>query len=171
MDLQDMPFDHEQTPPIEEETKLDSVAVLERAKRYGILNAQKKRLKAELELTEQEMTSIQEEIADTMILENPQIKVKIGEKPNGEPIFTTVHTISKLYAGHNGDKEALIRAMKQSGLEDMIAENFNANTFAAYIRGLDPDKKMSIEELMDVVPELMRPYMKISKVVTLGCKG
>ena len=117
------------------------------------------------------MSDIEAQIAEQMLYENPRIRVKIGEKSGGQPIFRTVHVSTTVRATHNGDKEALVEGMKAAGLDDMISETYNANTLSAFVRGFDTDKSLTTEELLDELPEEMRPHVKLTKVISLGCRA
>ena len=157
--------------PVEEETKTESVDVLEKAKQYAILFAERKRLEEDVEDIKTRMKAIEDEIAETMLFENPRIRVKVGENAEGKPVFRTVHVSTTIRASHAGDKDALIEAMKDSGLEALVSETFNYNTLSAYVRGLDPDKKLPPEELLELVPEAMKPHLKLTQTISLGCKA
>ena len=174
--MNDQPFDedfaddHFMGIP-EEETKVDSVRLLERAKEYAILFAERKRLEEQVEDIKASMKAIEDEIAETMLFENPRVRVKVGENAEGKPVFRTVHVSTTIRASHNGDKDALIEAMKESGLEALVSETFNYNTLSAYVRGLDPDKKLPPEELIELAPEAMKPHLKLTQTISLGCKA
>lgn len=164
------PFAPEDTPE-EVETKVEEVDLLEQARIYGVLTDRKRMIESELDEVKSQMTVIQEAIAEKMLTENPRIRVKVGEKADGSPVFKTVHVKTEIWAGHNGDEAGLIEAMKEAGLSDMVKEKFNVQTLSGYVRGLDPDKKMTPEELLEAVPVPMQKYMKISKLLKLGCRS
>lgn len=164
-------FESSDSVPAEEETKTESVDVLEKAKQYAILFAERKRLEDEIDDIKATMQAIEAEIAETMLFENPRIRVKVGENAEGKPVFRTVHVSTTIRASHAGDKDALIEAMKESGLEALVSETFNHNTLSAYVRGLDPDKKLPPDELLDLVPEAMKPHLKLTQTISLGCKA
>lgn len=164
------PFTSEDIPE-EAETKVEEVDLLEQARIYGVLTDRKKMIESELDDVKSKMATIQEAIAEKMLTENPRIRVKVGEKADGSPVFKTVHVKTEIWAGHNGDEHGLIEAMKEAGLADMVKEKFNVQTLSGYVRGLDPDKKMTPEELLEAVPVPMQKYMKISKLLKLGCRS
>lgn len=164
-----MPF--EDVPPVEEETAVEEVDLLEQAKIYGILTDTKKMVEEQLEEIKAKMTAIQDAIAERMLTENPRIRVKVGEKADGSPIFKTVHVKTEIWAGHNGDEAALIEAMKEAGLADMVKEKFNVQTLSGYVRGLDPAKLLTPEELLQSVPLPMQKHIKITKILKLGCRS
>ena len=168
--FQESPFPDD-APPIEEETKVEEVDLLEQAKTYGILTDKKKALEEELDEVKASMTAIQDAIAERMLTENPRIRVKVGEKADGSPVFKTVHVKTEIWAGHNGDEMALIEAMKEAGLSDMVKEKFNVQTLSGYVRGLDPDKKLTPEELLHSIPLPMQKHIKITKILKLGCRS
>ena len=168
--MDDLQF-NEELPPFEEETTESEIDVLDGAREYACLYSRRKALEAEVDEIKARMTLIEAEISEKMLFENPRLRVKIGEKASGEPIFKTVHVQTTVRASHAGDKQALVDAMKHSGLIDLVSETFNANTLSAYIRGLDPDKRVTTDELLDMVPEEMKPHIKLTRVVSLGCKA
>jgi hypothetical protein len=168
--FEDMPFNDE-VPLIEEETEVQEVNLLEQAKTYAMLTDRKKAIEEELDEVKGQMNVIQEAIAEKMLTENPRIRVKVGEKIDGSPVFKTVHVKTEIWAGHNGDEAGLIEAMKESGLADMVKEKFNVQTLSGYVRGLDPDKKLTPEELIEIIPVPMQKHMKISKLLKLGCRS
>jgi len=155
----------------EEETPTQTVDVLERAKAYAILFAERKELEDRIDDIKASMKTIESEITETMLFENPNVRVKVGEDKNGKAIFKTVHVQSTIRASHSGDKQALIEAMKENGLGVLVAEAFNHNTLSAHIRGLTSEKNVTVEDLMELVPESMRPHLKLTRTLSLGCKG
>lgn len=145
--------------------------LLDLAQEFATLNELKKSLTDNLDEVKTKMSDIEAQIAEQMLYENPRIRVKIGEKSGGQPIFRTVHVSTTVRATHNGDKEALVEGMKAAGLDDMISETYNANTLSAFVRGFDPDKALTTEELLEELPEEMRPHVKLTKVISLGCRA
>jgi hypothetical protein len=164
------PFTSEDIPE-EVETKVEEVDLLEQARIYGILTDRKKMIESELDEVKSKMNEIQEAIAEKMLTENPRIRVKVGEKADGSPVFKTVHVKTELWAGHNGDEAALIAGMKEAGLSDLVKEKFNVQTLSGYVRGLDPDKKMTPEEIIEIIPLPMQKHIKVSKLLKLGCRS
>lgn len=154
----------------EETETQEDVDVLELARQYAILHGKRKSLEEDVDKIKEEMAMIECQIAEKMLFDNPRLRVKIGEH-DGKGIFKTVHVISKIRTGHNGDRNALIQAMKESGYEALVSETFNYNSLDALISGFDENKTMSLEELMEEVPEPMRPHLKISRVTKLGCRS
>lgn len=171
-DLQEVMAEVEEMDAQAEEVAVDLLA---KAKEYGELNEQKRALESELEDVKAKMAAINEAICEKMILENPNIKVCVGTKPNGKPLFKTVYVKSTIWAGYadEGDdgtgKAKLMDAMKQAGLNDMVSETFNVQTLSGYVRNLNPDCK-DPDELKKLVPEVMQPFLKLSKKVNLAVK-
>jgi len=163
-------FEDMDIQPEMEETEVEEINVLDGAREYALLFEKRKTLESEIDQIKSRMSAIESAIAEDMMLENPRIRVRVGEKSDGSPVFKTVHVTSIIRASHNGDKEALVEGIKEAGLDAMISETFNANTLSAFVRGLDPDKKLTPEELLDEIPLAMRPYIKLSKTISLGCK-
>jgi hypothetical protein len=164
-----------------EETKDAAVDLLKKAKEFGVLNEEKRTLKARLAVVEAEMKAIDAQIQEKMIFECPNIKIQVGVNAKGKPVFKTVYVKSTLWAGHLGDKEdedaglamktKLLEALKAAGLEDFVSEGFNAQTLSAYVRAFDPDGKMDLEELKVLLPEPIQPYIKLSKVTQVAVKS
>lgn len=176
-ELEGRPFLEDLTETIEELKETEEVAVdlLAKAKEYGELNEQKRALEAELADVKEKMAAINEAVCEKMILENPNIKVCVGTKPNGKPLFKTVYVKSTIWAGYADEaedgsgKQKLMEAMKAAGLADMVSETFNVQSLSGYVRGLDPDIK-DPDELKKLVPEVMQPYLKLTKKVALAVK-
>lgn len=170
--LEDLP---ESPEPEETATEDAAVDILAKAKEYGELNERKRQLEADLLEVKADMKIITEAICDKMIMENPNIKVCVGTKPNGKPLFKTVYVKTQIWAGYVGDEETgegkqeLMEAMKICGLQDMVKENFNTQTLSGYVRNLNPDIK-DLDELKKLVPEAMQPHLKLSKTISLAVK-
>lgn len=168
--LEDLPLADDQ---IEEELQDEDTAIdlLAKALEFAKLNERKRRLSSVLEKTKERMKEISDEIAEKMIFENPNIKVKVGHDKKGKPKFKTVFVKSTIWAGHNDDKDALLKAMKEAGLQDMVAENFNVQSLSAYVRALDPDRKLTLEELKESLPEPLQAHIKLSEVTQVAVKS
>jgi hypothetical protein len=165
----DLPTNIESAP--EYETEVAETDLLKAAQKYAVLVDRKKNIEDEVKKIAAEIAEIPDAIAERMMLDNPRIRVKVGSTNDGTPVFRTVYARPEIWAGHNGDEAALVEAMKESGLESMVKEKFNVQTLSGYVRGLDPDKNMTTEELLDEVPPKMRPHIKISKLLKLGCRS
>ena len=156
---------------MDEHAALDAMTRAEEAARTGKFKYEDVIYQSQIDDIKATMQAIEAEIAETMLFENPRIRVKVGENAEGKPVFRTVHVSTTIRASHAGDKDALIEAMKDSGLEALVSETFNHNTLSAYVRGLDPDKKLPPDELLDLVPEAMKPHLKLTQTISLGCKA
>ena len=165
------PGQFDETEAMNEEAGNVEVDLLAKAQEFGLLNERKRQLKKELEDVEEKMKAINEQICEKMIFENPNIKVRVGTKPDGKPRFKTVYVKSTIWAGYSEDKTALMEAMKRAGLGDMVNETFNTQTLSGYVRGFDPDKKMSLEELKAVLPEEIQPHIKLSQTDAIAVKS
>ena len=90
------------------------------------LNCEKKDLKFRLAKIEEELTELEE-----ILLEQFQNlgMSKITIEKN------TIYIKKRLFVSpKNGDRTAVIAALKDSGLENFIQENFNTNTLTAYVK-------------------------------------
>ena len=95
-------------------------------KQFIELNREKKILKQQLAKIEEEITVLEE-----ILLEQFQNlgMSKITIEKN------TVYLKKRLFVSpKNGDRTAVIEALKDSGLENFIQENFNTNTLSAYVK-------------------------------------
>lgn len=155
------------------EDKDGDVNVLDMAKKYAVLNEQKKQLEKQLENVKDAMKRVNDAICDAMILDNPNIKVRVNETADGRPIFKTVYVKSTIWAGFSAEvengKEKLVNAIKESGLSEMVNESYNTQSLSSYVRGLNPDTK-DLDELYNLVPDSMRPFIKLTKVINLAVK-
>lgn len=62
-----------------------------------------------------------------------------------------VYTDTKIWPRLLAPKEAVIKALKDCGHGDIVAENYNTNTLAAWLRELDMEEKELPEELQDFI--------------------
>ena len=166
-------FDPAEACAPEEDTETQAVEIdlLAKAQEFGELNEKKRLLKKELEDVEARMKAINDQICEKMIFENPNIKVRVGTKKDGKPLFKTVYVKSTIWAGYAEDKMALMEAMKACGLDDMVSETFNTQTLSGYVRGFDPDRKLSLEELKALLPEALQAHIKLSQTDAIAVKS
>lgn len=153
----------------EQEVEIDLLA---KAQEFAELNEEKRQLKAKLAKVEEKLKTIDSQICEKMIFENPNIKVRVGFDKKGKPIFKTVFVSETLWAGYLGeDNKDLLNAMKEAGLEDMVSESFNTQSLSAYVRGFDPDGVLSLEELRTKLPTQIQPFVKLSKKANVKVKS
>ena len=173
--MEDQPFLEDLDPAEccapEEDTEEVEVNLLKLAQEFAELNEEKRALTKSLDKVEERMKEIDAAICEKMIFENPNIKVKVGVDSKGRPKFKTVYVTTTLWAGYKEDKVALMEAMKASGLEDMVAENFNTQTLSAYVRGLNPEGTLSLEEIIALLPEAMQPHIKLTNKSNIKVKS
>lgn len=163
--LEDVPL-AELDQPLEVE---DQVDVLEKAREYALLAMKKAAVEAELVKVKEDMAHIQELIAERMAGESPKVKIKVGETEEGKAIFRTVGVKRELWASISGDKEACFEVFRELGMGDMIGEGIPAPSLTSYIRGFDPENKLSPEQVKELLPEELRDYFKISETIKLSC--
>jgi hypothetical protein len=80
----------------------------------------------------------------------------------------TVYTQRNLWAGvpDGVDRQETCEALKDAGLGDFVAENFNTQTVSAYFREIEKAKKSNGELVMEVdelIPESLRGKIKLSE--------
>lgn len=170
-EVMDAPFEDLDESYFEEQQEEVEIDLLKKAQEFAELNEKKRQLKKELDDVTEKMAAINEQICEKMIFENPNIKVKVGTLKNGKPKFKTVYVKSTIWAGYNEDKTALMEAMKRCGLGDMVNETFNTQTLSGYVRGFDPDKTLSLEELKSQLPDEIQPHIKLSQTDMVSVKS
>lgn len=116
----------------------------------------------------EEMDKITEMYSDYMALNCPRIRVVAnGSDEGAEPMFRTVFISKTVHASFSESKEDLIAGMKENGLAALVSETYNANTFSAWVRELDPDGKLTADELHALLPEKLKPLVKLTTVITI----
>lgn len=81
----------------------------------------------------------------------------------------TISTRKEIWAGHNDEqKDLLLQALKGSGLDEYVAENYNVQSLSAYVREFDPDRNLTHEQLLAKLPEGIRPYIKVTFVTKMA---
>jgi hypothetical protein len=83
---------------------------------------------------------------------------------------TTVYIDRKLWAGAAEGMPALVAALREEGMEDMVTESAGAQRLSAWVREFDPDKKDSPETVVGRLPERLRGLVRVSEVFKLNCR-
>jgi len=140
---------------------------------YLRLDALRSELKAELESVENERASVAETIVQMFGLEGvPSMSVLADDGTK-----RTIHLRRELWAGHTGDSQALCDALKDSGYGAYVQEKFNVQSLSSLVKELatgyydKPDvSSLSVEEIMEALPEQVRMNLKISEIFKVGNK-
>lgn len=81
---------------------------------------------------------------------------------------------TQLWAGHNGNKEKLCEALKESGFAEYVAENFNTQSLSALVReiarDIESDVPITVERIVAELPTQVREHIKISEVTRLKAR-
>ena len=90
----------------------------------------------------------------------------------------TVHLRREIWAGHQGDAQALCDALEESGYESYVKKTFNTQSLSSLVKDLaktyygktDLDE-FGVAEILEAVPEDVRKVMKLSELFKIGCRG
>ena len=138
---------------------------------YGILSDKEAALKAELKEVSERRRDLAEELIDEMADNGlAKLTVKVGNDAEGRPVHKTLYVQRLLYAGHNGDKQALIEGLRLAGFEDLVGETVNAQTLSALVREFDPENNTPTQEILQAMPEPMRTVLKVTEKVELRAR-
>lgn len=135
--------------------ELTKLAALQHRKAY---------LEAEVKEINRKISALEEALLEQTFEEGiDRATVTIGHDENGVPIKRTIYRERKVWAGHNGDVDALNDALRQAGLEEYIKETVNTNSLSAFIREYDPDHSSNPDDIRARLPEPLRDVIKISE--------
>ena len=100
-------------------------------KEFAALTARKKKLEDGLRSVKDEMSSLEpvllQELTDNQLDRLP-VTTDDGDR-------ITVFTHRQLWArAKDGDKEAVVKTLKDCGLADFVSESYNTNSLSAYVR-------------------------------------
>jgi hypothetical protein len=136
--------------------------------KFAVLDAQKSSLETRIKAIKDEMKQIEEAIIEQSLEEGiEKMTVIVGHTDDGLPVKRTVYRQRQLWAGHNGDPDALNEALKEAGLHEYLQEKVNTNSLSAYVRGFDPDRNKSPEQIMAELPYPLKQVLKVSEVLKI----
>ena len=130
-------------------------------------------LKSELEAANAEKARLEPMIVQIFSEEGVQsqkLKMADGSMP-------TVHLRRELWAGHQGNAQALCDALKDGGYASQVKENFNTQSLSSLVRELATEfhqteiGKLSVEQIMEAVPENIRACLKVSEMFKIGMRS
>lgn len=133
---------------------------------YARLDARKQELKSELEYVQRELTELEASILPEMAESGIQ-NMKVSDNNGGH---RTVYMNRQIWAGHNGNKQALCQALKEAGLEEYVQPTFNAQQLSAWVREFDPDKNLTEDEILKQIPSNVAHHLKVSERFALKTK-
>lgn len=138
----------------------------EMAKYFAELDAEERDLKSRLKEVKDKKEALEENLLEKMAEDGvPRMAININY--DGKEQTRTLYTHKQLWAGYNDDKQALIDALKQASLDDMVSEGYNTQTLSAYVRQFDPDGTMDTEELRKQLPTQLQSVIKLSEKFSL----
>lgn len=121
-----------------------------------------RRIKAhedEIETLKEKRRALEERLIDNMTQAGLQRVTVDG---------VTVYIDRKLWAGANGEgMPALVAALREEGLDEMVTESAGAQRLSAWVREHDPQKCDSPEVVVSRLPERIRPFIRVSEVYKL----
>lgn len=124
--------------------------------RYVELEQRKRDLKNDLKDVNSEIEALEEKLLPQFEAAGVQ-----NMRING----MTVYIHRQLWAGApEGNREAVIGALRASGLEDYVVENFNTQSLSAWVReqvAMSDDDEL--EDVYDALPESFRGNVNISE--------
>ncbi len=82
----------------------------------------------------------------------------------------TVYIDRKLWAGHTGDSAALVAALREEGMGDIVTESANAMRLSSWVREFDPDNNLPPEDVAARLPERVRAAIKVSEKIQLAMR-
>lgn len=118
--------------------------------RFTELAEEERALKARMADVKQEKERLEEQLLNQFVDAGVQ-----NTKING----MTVYVHRQVWANHNGDKQALINALKNAGLEELVSENYSTQTLSAWYREL--------ESLDQPVPDAVAPHLSTAEKFSL----
>lgn len=136
--------------------------------RFAVLDAQKQELETRIKVIKDEIKEIEDVIIEQSMEEGiEKMTVVVGHTEDGLPVKRTVYRQRQLWAGHNGDADALNQALKEAGLDEYVNEKVNMNQLSAYVRNFDPDRNKAPEAIIAELPEPLKAVIKVSEVLKI----
>ena len=111
--------------------------------KYARLYRARKKLKAKYEKLGKELEAMEGPLLTHMADEQTDKINLVG----GYVVYTDTKIWPRLLAS----REEVIKALKECGHGDIVAESYNTNTLAAWLRELDMEEKELPEELQDFI--------------------
>jgi hypothetical protein len=93
------------------------------------LETRKKELDADLKATKQRLDELEDQIIPMFVEEGvPSMTVEV------DGVKRTLSIYPDVYASPLNDREEVVDALKQSGLDQYVAENYNTNSLTSFVR-------------------------------------
>jgi hypothetical protein len=102
---------------------------MEPLREFVSLETRKKELDADLKATKQRLDELEEQIIPMFVEEGvPSMTVEV------DGLKRTLSIYPDVYASPLNDREEVVDALKQSGLDQYVAENYNTNSLTSFVR-------------------------------------
>lgn len=145
---------------------------LEPLREFVSLETQKKDLDAQLKATKQRLDELEEIIIPMFIEEGtPSITVEV----NG--VKRTLSIYPDVYASPLNEREEVVDALKQSDLDQYVAENYNTNSLTSFVREIWKEllhnasrerRVVTGDDLRAALPQPLRGVLKLSLIHKLS---
>lgn len=127
------------------------------------LQQRKQELNGELKNIEKKIGELETILLEEAMEEGITKMTVAVEDETGNAANRTVYVERKIWAGHNGDLEAFLGALKGSGLNEYVKSNYNRNSVSAMVREYDPDGNLSAEQIVEQLPEPLKQHIKVTE--------
>lgn len=102
---------------------------MEPLREFVSLETRKKELDADLKATKQRLDELEQQIIPMFVEEGvPSMTVEV------DGLKRTLSIYPDVYASPLNDREAVVDALKQAGLDQYVAENYNTNSLTSFVR-------------------------------------
>lgn len=127
------------------------------------LHQRKQELNGELKNVEKKIGELEGILLEEAMQEGISKMTVSVKDETGNFANRTVYLERKIWAGHNGDLENFLQALKESGLAEYVKPNYNRNSISAMVREYDPDSNLSAEQIAEKLPEPLKNSIKITE--------
>lgn len=145
---------------------------MEPLREFVSLETRKKELDADLKATKQRLDVLEEQIIPMFVEEGvPSMTVEV------DGVKRTLSIYPDVYASPLNDREEVVDALKQSGLDQYVAENYNTNSLTSFVREIwkellataGREKRVVTEvDLRAALPVVLAEALKLSIVHKLS---
>lgn len=126
------------------------------------LDSQKSKLKKKLDNIKEQREKIEEILMEKMS-ENGIQNINAGDR--------TIYIHRQYWAGAKKEREQLVQALKDIGMQDYVKENYNTHSISAWVRErieeYENENDTVVDDPIEVLPEELQEEMKISEKVQL----
>ncbi len=145
---------------------------MEPLREFVSLETRKKELDADLKATKQRLDELEQQIIPMFVEEGvPSMTVEV------DGVKRTLSIYPDVYASPLNDREEVVDALKQSGLDQYVAENYNTNSLTSYVREIwkellataGREKRIVTEDdLRSALPLILAGTLKLSIIHKLS---